>query len=63
MNDAGHVAACWTKTEKGKDVVYAADKPVGQSWSLPIAVSNPTKDVNGCKMSMDDQGNILTSGF
>lgn len=60
MNDAGHIAACWTKTEKGKDVVYVADKPVGQSWSSPIAVSNPTKDANSCKMTMDDQGNILT---
>ncbi|HEY5235576.1 MAG TPA: hypothetical protein VIJ14_05320 [Rhabdochlamydiaceae bacterium] len=59
MNDAGHIAACWANKEKGKDVVYVADKPIGQSWSSPIAVSNSTKDANSCKMSMDEQGNIL----
>ncbi len=59
INDACHIAACWTKTEKGNEIVYVADKPVGQPWSSPIAVSNPTKDVDSYKMSMDDQGNIL----
>jgi hypothetical protein len=59
MNDAGHIAASWTMFEKGNGIVYVADKPVGQSWSSPIAVSNPTKDVYSRKMSMDDQGNIL----
>lgn len=59
MNDAGYIAACWSRREKGKEAVYFADKPVGQPWSSPIALSDRVKEVDIFKIAMDDQGNIL----
>ncbi|HUD01124.1 MAG TPA: hypothetical protein VMR37_02240 [Rhabdochlamydiaceae bacterium] len=58
MNDAGDIAASWKRSEKGKEVLYVADKPFGQPWSSPVALSGPGKDVEKVRMLMDAQGNI-----
>jgi len=59
MNDAGHIAAVWKRAEKGNETLYFTEKPAGQPWSPPIALSDPTKEAITTKMSIDDQGNIL----
>jgi hypothetical protein len=60
MNDEGHVVASWQRSEKGKKVIiYATEKPVGQPWFFPVALTDPKKDISHVKISIDDQGNIL----
>jgi hypothetical protein len=59
MNDQGDIVVGWIATEKGKKVVYVAQKSKEGSWSAPLALSDVSKKSDEFKISLDNEGNIL----
>lgn len=59
MNDKGHIVASWQRKQKGKKVVWIAEKPAGQSWSSSIPLTDPSEKSEISKVHIDEEGNIF----
>jgi hypothetical protein len=60
-NAAGLTVAVWSQLVEGHDVVHAAVRPAGATWSAPVPLSDPEDDSIYPKVALDAAGNAVVT--